>query len=95
MSAFLKRIHLTFFCDFLSSQQCLKLLPYVGGALLALMLLFAYYIHTLPPPVPKVKPQNLEVKSVPKKEEMIKPVEDDFPEQLLQDMKKDDEGGGL
>lgn len=35
----------------------MKILPYVGGALIGLMLLFALYVRSLPPPAPKVAPQ--------------------------------------
>lgn len=83
--------HLSVALALRSLQKCLKILPYVGGVLLAIFLLFAYYVRTLPPPTPKVQPQKLDVKSVPKKEEGIKPVEDEFPEQLLQDLKKDED----
>jgi len=54
------------------------------------MLLFALYVRTLPPPVPKAAPQKLDVKGVPKKESLT-PGKDDLPDKLLEDLEKDDD----
>jgi hypothetical protein len=42
-------------------QQCLKILPYVGGAIVVIILLFALYVQTLPPPVPRAAPQKIKL----------------------------------
>ena len=37
-------------------QQCLKWLPYVAGAMVLVLLLFATYVRTVPPKAAKVQP---------------------------------------
>lgn len=76
-------------------QQCLKILPYVGGGLFAVMLLFALYVQTLPPPVPRARPQkikltdNLGPDGVVK--EMVQPKTEDVQEKVEEEKVEDDD----
>lgn len=41
-----------------TSQFCMKILPYVGGAVVFIILLFALYVHSLPPKISKLDTQT-------------------------------------
>jgi hypothetical protein len=76
-------------------------LPYVGGAIIGLMLLFSLYVHSLPavePPTKKapsvtnnVSPDGIKVPEGVKVQTQKIVKENELPEQLEEDLNHDDD----
>lgn len=81
-------------------QKCLKIIPYVGVAILGLILLFSLYVRSLPvvePPARKAPPKVATTDNLSPDGEVVETkkthvVGDELPEQLEEDLIKDDDG---